>query len=167
KVSSATWREAAAEYVRQVFFRPDATPYQTLGLASEATPQAIKEHFRLLMQLVHPDRQGARALWPEAFAAQANRAYGILRHAESRAELDREEAARAERARVAQHKAAAAAMMPTQRWPTGRATRRPAPPVVLPEWLTSGVGGFMRQHPALVAFVALLFGAVLVVSAVI
>src|SRR5208282_1327813 len=101
RVSGAAWREVAAGYVRQVFFRPHATPYQTLGLAPGASAQAIKENFRLLMQLVHPDRQDARALWPDAFAAQANRAYGILRNDQARATLDREEDGRATRAHMA------------------------------------------------------------------
>jgi hypothetical protein len=165
-VSSGAWREAAATYVREVFFRPRATPYQILGLAPGASAQAIKENFRLLMQLVHPDRQGARPLWPEAFAARANRAYGILRHDGSRADLDREEAARAARARETQQRAAAAAMAPTPRWPPfGLAPRRPPPLVGMPEWWTAGLGGFMRRHPAEVAFVVLLCGAALVISA--
>ena len=58
---AAELQEAAAMYVRLLFFRPDATPYQTLGLATGASQQAIKESFRLLMHLVHPDRQDARA----------------------------------------------------------------------------------------------------------
>ena len=105
---AATLEKAAALYVRHLFFRPDATPYQTLGLAPGASPQAIKESFRLLMQLVHPDRQDAAALWPDSFAAQANRAYGILRDQDSRAQFDREAVARAAMAR-AMHRAATAA----------------------------------------------------------
>ena len=83
-------KDAAASYVRQVFFCPDATPYETLGLAPGASDAAIKESFRLLMQLVHPDRQEAQEHWPESFAAQANRAYGILRNRDSREKFDRE-----------------------------------------------------------------------------
>jgi len=167
RLSSAAWREAAATYVRQVFFRPHATPYQTLGLAPGASAQAIKENFRLLMQLVHPDRQDARSLWPESFAAQANRAYGILRNDQSRADLDRDEYERAARARTKQHKAALAAMAPTPRWPpVAIANRRTPSRARLPEWLTAVVGGFMRQHPAVVAFVVLLGAAALVIGAV-
>src|SRR4051812_27288487 len=39
----STLRAAAGLYVRFLFFRPEATPYQTLGLAPGATPEAIKE----------------------------------------------------------------------------------------------------------------------------
>ena len=86
----STLRAAAGLYVRFLFFRPDATPYQMLGLAPGASAEAIKESFRLLMHLVHPDRQDERAVWPESYAALANRAYGILRNQDSRVQLERE-----------------------------------------------------------------------------
>jgi DnaJ-class molecular chaperone len=70
----AALKNAAALYVRHVFFRPDATPYQILGLRPGASAPAIKERFRLLMHLVHPDRQDADNAWPESLAALANRA---------------------------------------------------------------------------------------------
>ena len=143
RMRATALRDAAAAYVRQVLFRPDATPYQTLGLPPGASAPAIKENFRLLMRLVHPDRQDAQPLWPDAFAARANHAYAILRNDESRAALDREEEARAARMRATQHKAAAAAKTPDTPWlPVGRTTRRPPPRPVLPEWLTNRVVGF-------------------------
>jgi len=40
----------------------------------ERAGEAIKESFRLLMHLVHPDRQDERVVWPESYAALANRA---------------------------------------------------------------------------------------------
>src|SRR5262245_17682554 len=67
----ARLRDAAGLYVRFLFFRPDATPYQILGLPPGATPEAIKESFRLLMHLVHPDRQDEKVAWPESYAALA------------------------------------------------------------------------------------------------
>jgi hypothetical protein len=150
-------REAAVAYVRQFNFRLDATPYEVLGIAPDASEQTVKESFRLLMQLVHPDRQNGRAAWPEAFAARANQAYAVLRDPETRAGLDREQAERAARERTVHEKAAAAAALPTAREP---AVRRPLPRPLLPEWLTAGVGGFVRAHPAAVAF-----GAIVVVAA--
>ncbi len=161
----AVLREAACAYVRDVLFRPQASPYETLGLAPDATPQAVKARFRLLMQLVHPDRQGARAAWPPSFAAQANRAYATLRDDRARGALDRGEAERAARARARQARANAAAATPAARWPrTVAVGRRPPPRPVLPEWLTAGVGGLARRHPAAVAFAALAGVAALVVG---
>lgn len=161
-------RDAAIAYVREVFFRPDASPYQTLGLAPDAPQDAIKERFRLLMLLVHPDRQGTGAPWPDACAAQANRAYGILRDPASRAAYDREEREKAAAAKAAREAAVAkAASMRTHRAgvAAARGPRRPPEPPVLPEWLTAGVGGWVREHPAGAAFGALIAAAVLVVGA--
>ncbi len=153
RVSAATLRAAALAHVREFNFRADATLYQVLGVAPDATEQQIREAFRFLMQLVHPDRQGTRGEWPDAFAARANHAYAILRNAEARAQFDREEAARAARLRLAQGAAAVGAAPHAASWPQpGRVARRPPPRAVLPEWLTAGVGGFARAHPAVVAF---------------
>ncbi len=166
RLSVSVLRDAAASYVRRMYFRADATPYQTLGLAPDASAEAIKDNFRLLMQLVHPDRQDAQARWPESCAAQANRAYGMLKNEESRAKFDREEA---ERVRAAAAQAARSAMMAAPaagRWPeTGYAAGRSPERALLPEWLTGAVGGFVRAHPALVGFSVLIGGAVLVIGA--
>lgn len=168
RVSAEVLRQAAAAHVRHCHFHPGATPYQVLGLAPDASERAIMDAFRLLMQLVHPDRQRVRGEWPEAFAAQANGAYAILRDADSRAKFDREASERVARARSAQAAAvaAAAAVPPVPRWPaSGHVMRRPPPPPLLPEWLTEGVGGFVRTHPAVVAFAALIGIAVLMIAA--
>ena len=158
-------KEAAALYVRHVFFRPDATPYQILGLRPGASAPAIKERFRLLMHLVHPDRQDSDDAWPESFAALANGAYGVLRDQEARAAYDRDADARAALARAVNRAAVAAE---ASLMPVVMRTARPggefqlARPV-LPEWLTAGVGGYVRAHPAITAFGVLIAGATLVV----
>jgi len=157
-------QQAAAAYVRLLFFRPEATPYQTLGLAPGASPEAIKESFRLLMHLVHPDRQAARALWPDAFAAQANRAYAVLRNQDLRTKLDDEAASRAAMARALDRAAAAssASIMPVVQRPKSRLGRRRFAPARVPEWLTSGLGGYVRDYPAATAFSVLIVSALLI-----
>jgi ketosteroid isomerase-like protein len=160
-------KQAAEAYVRNVYFHPDATPYQTLGLSPGASQEAIRERFRQLMHLVHPDRQGDRKLWPDACAAQANRAYAILRDPDARDRLEREAEARAALARAI-HRAAASAEashMPVPTWL--KSNRRPQPLLrpVLPEWLTAGFGGYARRNPTVIAFAALGLGAVLVIAA--
>ncbi|MFO1316213.1 MAG: J domain-containing protein [Burkholderiales bacterium] len=163
--NAAALRDAAAAYVRRAMFAPGATAYQILGLPPGASAQAVKENFRLLMQLVHPDRQDAHAVWPEDFAARANRAHDVLRNDEARAKLDRDEAERAARARAKQQKAAAAAATASPRRALAPvAVRRPPPRPLLPEWLTAGVGGFVRRHPAVVAFALLLGSGALVIG---
>jgi len=161
----STLRHAAGLYVRFLFFRPEATPYQLLGLTPGATPEAIKESFRLLMHLVHPDRQDERVVWPESYAALANRAYGILRDQDSRVRFDREAQARAEMARTINRtaEAAQASRMPVPLRPQRR-KRGPLEGIVLPEWLTAGVGGFAREHPSVTAFSALIVAAVVAVA---
>src|SRR4051794_22079158 len=49
---------AAVFYIQQQFFHEGATHYETLGLAPDATAEALRDNFRLLMQLIHPDRHG-------------------------------------------------------------------------------------------------------------
>lgn len=144
---------AAGGYLRNVCFRADATPYQTFGLAPDASPEAIKERFRQVMLLVHPDRHGAEASWPPEFAAHANRAYALLRDPRSREKYDRDERERAEQALASQRAAVAAAAATSRRELPGavRRARRPPPEPVLPEWLSAGVGGYVRAHPAGVA----------------
>ena len=61
-------------------------------------------------------------------------------------------------------KAAAMRAHPAQA-SAARGPRRPPEPPVLPEWLTSGVGGWVREHPAGAAFGALIAVAVLTVGA--
>jgi hypothetical protein len=162
-------RDAAVGYLREVLFRPDASPYQTLGLAPDVPQDAVKERFRLLMLLVHPDRQGAGPAWPDRCASQANQAYAILRDPGTRAAYDRQEREKAAAAQAAQQaavaKAAALKSRPSRGSAPGGGARRPPEPPVLPEWLTAGIGGFVREHPAGTAFGALIGAAVLVVGA--
>jgi hypothetical protein len=161
----STLQDAAGLYVRLVFFRHDATPYQVLGLPPSASREAIRESFRLLMHLVHPDRQDARAIWPDSFAALVNRAYGILRNQDARTRFDRDAEARAAMARAVNRSATAheASRMPVP-VPRQRRRRGPLDGVVLPEWLTAGVGGFAREHPSVTAFAALIGTALVVVA---
>src|SRR6185295_17456279 len=112
-------QQAACAYVRQLFFRPDPTPYQVLGLDPGASLDSIKECFRLLMQLVHPDRQGEKRRWPDACAAQANWAYSLLRDQETRHSFEAEADARAALARAINRATLAADTppMPVVVWP--------------------------------------------------
>jgi hypothetical protein len=164
----AALQEAAESYVRNMFFRPDATPYQTLGLEPGAPYPQIRESFRLLMQLVHPDRQGARKIWPDACAAQANSAYAALKDQDTRRTFEEEADARAALARAINRAAVAAeaSRMPTVTWwQKPRAGKAPFRRPMLPEWLTAGVGGYARQNPATTVFGVLIAVAVSIVGA--
>ena len=158
---AAELERAAVFYVQQYLFREGATHYELWGLSQGAPQEAVREHFRLLMQLIHPDRQPAGSPWPESFAARANRAYGVLKHVETRADYDQAEAVRS------------AVEAPTAASPAGRLAaahppmaRRPVKVSPMPEWLTSVVGGFVREHPGLMVAAALTSLSALVIGAV-
>src|SRR5690348_15481883 len=55
--------EAARAFVRQVCLWERATHYQLLCLPRTAGRDEVRENYRLLMALLHPDRQDAGA-WP-------------------------------------------------------------------------------------------------------
>lgn len=86
--------EAAAFFLQQVLFAPDADSYRVLGVAPDAPDARIKQHYRLLVRWLHPDRHGADA-WESLYADRVNRAWQDLRHPDKRAEYDRQRAAQA------------------------------------------------------------------------
>jgi hypothetical protein len=130
--------------------------------------EEIKECFRLLMQLVHPDRQGENKRWPDACAAQANWAYSMLRDQETRHSFEAEADARAALQRAINRASivAEASQAPAIKWPKKSAQDAFAlPHQMLPEWMTAGIGGYGRRHPATAAFGALIALAALIVGA--
>lgn len=83
----ATLVEAARFYLEQVLFAdPDATAYRVLGLAPDATQEAIRTHHRWLQRWLHPDR--AQAGDASVFATRVNQAFAQLRSPESRHAYD-------------------------------------------------------------------------------
>ena len=84
----AELREAAVAFVRQVCLWERATHYQVLCAADDAGPETLKENYRLLMALIHPDRQGDSSAWPTGCAQRANEAYAVLSDAQARAAYD-------------------------------------------------------------------------------
>jgi hypothetical protein len=82
--------EAAQAFVRQVCLWERSTHYQVLGLAPGAPPDDVRENYRLLMALLHPDRQpGSVAVqWPTGCAQRVNEAYATLSDPRLRAQYD-------------------------------------------------------------------------------
>jgi len=86
----AELREAADAFIRQVCLWEGATHYQMLCVPPSAKRAAIKEHYHLLMSLIHPDRQDpAQEQWPSGCAQRINRAYEVLSDEQAREEYDR------------------------------------------------------------------------------
>jgi DnaJ-domain-containing protein 1 len=82
--------QAARFFVRAALLRPDADHYALLGLPRTTDAAAIKERYRSLMRLTHPDfaQSSAHAGWPADGATRINQAYEILSSPERRRAYD-------------------------------------------------------------------------------
>ncbi len=75
---------------REVLLAPGNSHYRKLGVDPEAPIARIREHYRELISIFHPDRLHADVRAGDAeLAARVNEAYNALKHAESRARYDR------------------------------------------------------------------------------
>lgn len=82
-------REAAAFFIRAALLYPGADHYAVLGLAPGTQPVELKERYRLLMRLIHPDYAETGSVhWPADAAVRVNRAYEILASQVLRQEYD-------------------------------------------------------------------------------
>jgi hypothetical protein len=77
---SAQVRQAACFFVRSALLPPEVGHYELLGLEPNATPDAVKERYRLMMRLLHPDFSAAApgVQWPADAATRVNLAYEVL-----------------------------------------------------------------------------------------
>lgn len=72
-------KRAACFFVRTALLYPGADHYALLGLTRNSGAATLKEHYRLLMRLVHPDFAGSLgSSWPADAAARLNLAYEVL-----------------------------------------------------------------------------------------
>lgn len=72
-------KRAACFFVRTALLYPGADHYALLGLTRNSGAASLKEHYRLLMRLVHPDFAGnLDSSWPADAAARLNLAYEVL-----------------------------------------------------------------------------------------
>lgn len=82
-------REAARFFLRAALLYPGADHYALLGLAPGEAPPDLKERYRLLMRLIHPDfAEPGEAAWPADAAVRVNRAYEVLSSPVQRREYD-------------------------------------------------------------------------------
>ncbi len=88
-------REAARFYVEQQLLsrESESDPWRVLGVHPGADTQQIREHRRMLIGLVHPDRS---ADWEAAYADRVNRAWRVLKSAGSLESMEARIAASAE-----------------------------------------------------------------------
>lgn len=72
-------RAAALLFIRVGLLYPHASARAVFGYAPGADTVGLKERYRLLARLTHPDRAAAVAVqWPEGTAARVNLAYQVL-----------------------------------------------------------------------------------------
>jgi hypothetical protein len=77
---AAAVQKAACFFVRSALLYPDADHYALLGLDAGTEAAAIKDRYRQMMRLMHPDFTDALggANWPADAATRVNQAYGVL-----------------------------------------------------------------------------------------
>ena len=81
--------QAARFFVRSALLQPRANHYALLGLQPDADAGAIKDRYRLLMRLLHPDfAASAGSSWPGDAATRLNQAYEVLSAPDRRAQYD-------------------------------------------------------------------------------
>lgn len=80
-------REAAALFLQQVLFAPEADHYRVLGLSERASRQDLREHMRWLMKWLHPDRRCDD--WESTFAERVLAAWHDLGSPDRRTAYDR------------------------------------------------------------------------------
>ncbi|MEN1959474.1 DnaJ domain-containing protein [Luteimonas sp. MJ246] len=79
--------EAARFYVQQVLLVQGADAYRTLGADHSADHATLRDHHRLLLRWLHPDRsEGAQ--WDSALATRVNQAWNHVRTDAARAQYD-------------------------------------------------------------------------------
>src|SRR5262249_45951925 len=81
---------AARHFLRTALLAASADHYTVLGLERDATLPEIKERYRALMRLMHPDfaSGSAAGAWPADAASRVNGAYETLSSPECRAAYD-------------------------------------------------------------------------------
>ena len=82
-------KRAARFFVRTVLLRPGVDHYTLLGLAPGCEADELREHYRLMIRLTHPDfAAGSGEAWPADAATRINRANDVLSSPGQRADYN-------------------------------------------------------------------------------
>lgn len=76
--NDAALQAAARHFVKAALLRPGADHYTLLGLQRQFEPEQLREHYRLLIRLTHPDYVGKETAWANDVAARVNIAHDTL-----------------------------------------------------------------------------------------
>lgn len=75
--------------ISNMHFNPENNYYITLGLSQNVSNEEIRERWKKLMLLYHPDRQGGDDSWVSERAKKINEAYSVMKDNEKRQSFDR------------------------------------------------------------------------------
>lgn len=75
--------------ISKMHFNPEENFYVTLGLPMSAAPEEIRQRWKRLMLLYHPDIQTGEEEWVSERAKKVNEAYSTLKDDTRRSEYDR------------------------------------------------------------------------------
>lgn len=119
-------QEAATRFVTDVMLGPASNHFTTLGLSKDADSGVLRDNFRRLMALVHPDAHPIG--YPADAASRVNKAYAVLADVDSRSAYMMQEFGRtslASQPSVLQghHRSNAAKERPHHRGPIGSRLR--------------------------------------------
>lgn len=93
----ADLQEAACFFARTAMLYPGADHYALLGVERTADAAEIKDRYRLMMRLMHPDYIGPGTQnWPLDAAVRINRAYEVLSSPDARREYEERQPNRAQ-----------------------------------------------------------------------
>ena len=85
----AQMRQAACFFVRTAMLRPGSDHYTLMGLTPNSDAATLREHYRMLMRLTHPDFSGGGRAWPHDAATRINQANDVLSSPMGRQNYDR------------------------------------------------------------------------------
>lgn len=139
-------------FIHQFLFVHGEDHYRVLGLPVDADMDSIRQRYRLLIGLFHPDRIGAEAQWEAQFVRRLNRAYGVLKHPQQRRAYDRQ----LQRMRSVKKRKAATVNHPSPKQPDQiRAHRAVARDISPTEFLYRF--GFLQRHPKITIWLMISF----------
>ena len=81
-------QEAARFFARHALLSPAGDYYRYLGLPRNASAEAVRVHYQLLIRMFHPDRLANASEADLAYSSRLNAAYRVLRDPEARARYD-------------------------------------------------------------------------------
>lgn len=87
----------------KMHFNPENNFYITLGLPESASQDEVRERWKRLMLLYHPDRQSGEEEWVSERAKKVNEAYSTLKDEAKRADYDRKMKAQVSQQRSVYH----------------------------------------------------------------